>query len=865
MGWVAPQYGYWGDGANWDTGMLPSLGDDAVLGHGSLYSVFVAGAHEAGSLSITNPEARLEILEGGSLDLYGDLMTDGLVVVNPKGLDGASTLRFMTDAMLGGGGAVRLMHSDDPGGLIEVAKGSTLTVEEGFVVSGSGRVSGDLDLYGAAIGDDPFGDLVLGGGAINLYGSYVAGFGGSISIEDAEFRMHEGAVLRLLGPGSRLNLNNSDVYNLALTMGEGAVLHLPDSGLSGTEDDVWIRDSVIEGELEIVNGEDLMIVDSQIVDAQILMRVPAGSGGELSFGSSSEFLGEGLIRIESDDHHRTTLWGGTNNKYNAYEIEGFGRFSIPGTNVSEIRNLDPGKILTIWASDTSTSGFTNLGVVRAGQGSVIRLDGGLTQSDTGEIISDGEGSVVEIYHTIDGGILRGVDGGMFRYREDCELIDIENHAVIQGLEASRIHVEGEIENFGSISADLISTWDIVFSGDGELVLVGGESRIGGVGTPAKTFTNSAGHTVSGYGEFRSELINAGLISADVYEQTLILSENAGFTDFFLNSGILQAVGGGGLQIEYPVLQEVDGVLRAAGPGSQVILDDPRLFSSGPLISGGRITTSTGGIIRVADDVSLHEISVQGDIVIESGVTLEFQDLELFEGTIELVPGTTTALTTLTGNVQSYLEWSGTIRLGAPWERVALGAQFGGGNHFGPDMRIEGYGHDGTSVVLEGTLAPGFGIGDFEVRSWLTLSGSNSVLEVDVGPDAHDRVISTSTHREVSLHGKLRVSFVDGFQPVGYWAREIVLAPSLSVDLRGLEIGDPPEGLVSRTFVEQGSVWVGQTCLADINLDGQVDFFDTSEFLKWFQRGRYEADLNGDGELDFFDVTAFIVGYQQGCP
>ncbi|MFG0314828.1 MAG: GC-type dockerin domain-anchored protein, partial [Phycisphaerales bacterium] len=62
-----------------------------------------------------------------------------------------------------------------------------------------------------------------------------------------------------------------------------------------------------------------------------------------------------------------------------------------------------------------------------------------------------------------------------------------------------------------------------------------------------------------------------------------------------------------------------------------------------------------------------------------------------------------------------------------------------------------------------------------------------------------------------------------------------------------------------------SVWVGQTCLADINLDGQVDFFDTSEFVKWFQRGRYEADLNGDGELDFFDVTAFIVGYQQGCP
>ena len=49
------------------------------------------------------------------------------------------------------------------------------------------------------------------------------------------------------------------------------------------------------------------------------------------------------------------------------------------------------------------------------------------------------------------------------------------------------------------------------------------------------------------------------------------------------------------------------------------------------------------------------------------------------------------------------------------------------------------------------------------------------------------------------------------------------------------------------------------CRADINLDGSVDFFDVSAFIK------FAVDFNGDGIFDFFDVSSFIQSYQEECP
>jgi len=55
------------------------------------------------------------------------------------------------------------------------------------------------------------------------------------------------------------------------------------------------------------------------------------------------------------------------------------------------------------------------------------------------------------------------------------------------------------------------------------------------------------------------------------------------------------------------------------------------------------------------------------------------------------------------------------------------------------------------------------------------------------------------------------------------------------------------------------------CLADLNGDGTLDFFDISAFLGAFGAGDLAVDFNGDGMLDFFDVSAFLGLFGAGCP
>lgn len=57
-----------------------------------------------------------------------------------------------------------------------------------------------------------------------------------------------------------------------------------------------------------------------------------------------------------------------------------------------------------------------------------------------------------------------------------------------------------------------------------------------------------------------------------------------------------------------------------------------------------------------------------------------------------------------------------------------------------------------------------------------------------------------------------------------------------------------------------------TCSADLNNDGNINFFDVSTFLSAFTQGEHAADMNNDGDYNFFDVSLFINAYTtvSGC-
>ncbi len=75
----------------------------------------------------------------------------------------------------------------------------------------------------------------------------------------------------------------------------------------------------------------------------------------------------------------------------------------------------------------------------------------------------------------------------------------------------------------------------------------------------------------------------------------------------------------------------------------------------------------------------------------------------------------------------------------------------------------------------------------------------------------------------------------------------------------LMVGDQAERVI-RVF--HG---VGDVCAADLNLDGDLDFFDVSAFLGYYAESEPIADFNGDGAFDFFDLSAFLGAFAAGCP
>lgn len=55
------------------------------------------------------------------------------------------------------------------------------------------------------------------------------------------------------------------------------------------------------------------------------------------------------------------------------------------------------------------------------------------------------------------------------------------------------------------------------------------------------------------------------------------------------------------------------------------------------------------------------------------------------------------------------------------------------------------------------------------------------------------------------------------------------------------------------------------CAADFRQDGQLNFFDVSDFLGRYNERHPMGDFNRDGRFNFFDVAGFVAAYNAGCP
>ena len=143
---------------------------------------------------------------------------------------------------------------------------------------------------------------------------------------------------------------------------------------------------------------------------------------------------------------------------------------------------------------------------------------------------------------------------------------------------------------------------------------------------------------------------------------------------------------------------------------------------------------------------------------------------------------------------------------------------------------------------------------------LALSGSYIALGVTPG-------------NEISS-GAVELFSLDTFARVG---RVLTADQTVGFDSFGSNISIAGDRLVvmgypndnDGTFSGSGAVFElacldESVCDADLDGNGELNFFDVALFLQQFQSGSPAADLNGDGMINFYDVAEFLDLFIQQC-
>jgi len=92
-------------------------------------------------------------------------------------------------------------------------------------------------------------------------------------------------------------------------------------------------------------------------------------------------------------------------------------------------------------------------------------------------------------------------------------------------------------------------------------------------------------------------------------------------------------------------------------------------------------------------------------------------------------------------------------------------------------------------------------------------------------------------------------------------------PTLGSDTASVIFSSIPNSISLDAMLDLSIVSTGNatTCAADLNSDGDLNFFDVSAFLGAFAAMDPISDFDSNGEFNFFDVSSFLAAFAGGCP
>jgi hypothetical protein len=844
---------------------VPGLSDDALLGLTGAYAVSVLGADAAAAnLNISNTNATLAVTSARLLDIGQSIQNTGVITVNPTASFSTTQLRLASGVLLSGPGQILLNAPGSRSWISPATPDAAFTQGAGHTIAGQGQITTGLTNNGLVIADVPGGELILSTNPKVNNALFSAANGGSLVLQGSTVDQSSQGAITADGAGSTVLLRGVTV--------NGGTIEASDGGLiSVINSDASINSLAITGESEVSSARTLNASGTITHNGRMTVNPTTSfSTTSIRVDNSTVLTGQGVITLNASTSRAQIIPAVAGDAFTqaaGHTIEGHGQITAGMTNNGLISANDDGLELVL-----NTNPKANNARMQAINGGTLTLTGQTTtQSPTATITADGAGSTVRLAGvTINGGTIEAVNDGLISVNGGDPSINTLTLAGDSEVTSARtLNASGTITHNGrmivnpttSLSTTSIRVADgTVLTGSGVIALNAPNARAQITATPAEPdgiFIQAAGHTIEGQGQIPAGMINNGLVSANVGGGLLDLSRGNK-----TNNAQIRAVDGGTLRLSLAVTmdQAPNATITADGPGSTIEIGNAT-------ISGGTIQAVNNGLISVIDgNPTINSLTLAGDSQITSARLVDATGTITHNGHMVINPDATSSTTTLRFADAAVLNGDGVITLNAPAFRAQIAtAAPDAVLTVGPGQTIAGIGQIGIILNLEGTLAPGLGVGTMTASQAITLSDT-AVFEAEVsGPTTADQLDAS---RSFHADGTLNVTFVDSFDPPLSWTAVIVDASQGVTGAFDTVNAPQPTNprLEFRVVYSANTIRIGAFCKADANADGLLNFFDISQFIADYNAGSPAADIAAPfGILNFFDIAEFITRYNTGCP
>lgn len=792
-------------------------------------------------------QGQMHVPNARTLDVFNSITNDGVITINPTSSSSGTQLDFESSGSFLGSGEV-VLNSISSRARLRTGPGVTMTNSATHTIRGYGQIEADFINDGIVNANVASLDLTM---TINpkMNNAMMMATGGGI-LDFAAVPVTQSASGEILadGVGSRVDFSGTSITGGQINATGGSSVEISNATYDGV---------TVSGPHNIANATSLDVFNS-IVNNGVITINPNGfsSATQLDFENSGSFLGSGEVVLNSFDSRarlRTGLGAMMTNSA-SHTIRGFGRIESALINDGLVRADNPGN--EIFLNIESKVNNATMEAVNGGglDFNSITID----QTGGGEIIADGPGTGIDLNTAVIlGGDLMTMNGGLIEAVNttlDAVNFDGDMHV----LNAVTLSISNSITNNGTITINpdsfgsatqLDFVNDGALIGNGQIVLNSFDSRARIRTLNDSTATNTANHTIRGFGRIEANMVNNGTIRSDVSGGTIFLNIQSK-----TNNATMTAVNEAELDFRsITVTQGPSGQISANGPDTLIDLETANIIN-------GQLGAINGGVVQ-ATNSTLDGVECNATIGIVNATSLNIRNGVTNEQAIIVNETGSGSATQLVWLDDSELGGSGSVLLNSfnTRSRITISGDATMAT-MGEDQRLEGIGSIDAPFTNHGTTAPGMSIGTMYATQPITCSDS-SVFEAEVDGTTADLLDSTSS---IAIDGTLEVQFIDGFAPSGYWARKIMEGSEITGKFDAVNIAAPPAGFVTRVYNDGTNLYVGQTCPSDTNLDGALNFFDVSVFLSNYNAGSLAADLNGDGILNFFDVSVFLSSYNMGC-